>query len=108
MIRQSPSAGSRAAAAARRVSIVVSKGEEKATVPNVIGKQRAEAVEALRAAGLDAGGAGRGNRSALARSAASPTSSRRPAPKSNRAATVTLVVGKAAAGGAEPEAEEAE
>jgi beta-lactam-binding protein with PASTA domain/predicted Ser/Thr protein kinase len=51
VIRQVPNAGSRLPAGST-VSIVVSKGEAKATVPNVIGKLRAEAVEALRAEGL--------------------------------------------------------
>ena len=51
VIRQAPNAGSQLAAGST-VSIVVSKGEEKATVPNVIGKLRADAVEALRAEGL--------------------------------------------------------
>jgi eukaryotic-like serine/threonine-protein kinase len=52
VIRQAPNAGSRLPAGST-VSIVVSKGEAKATVPNVIGKLRAEAVEALRAEGLE-------------------------------------------------------
>jgi eukaryotic-like serine/threonine-protein kinase len=51
VIRQTPNAGSKLPAGST-VSIVVSKGEAKATVPNVIGKLRAEAVEALRAEGL--------------------------------------------------------
>lgn len=53
VIRQSPSAGSEVEPGAT-VTIVVSKGEEKevARVPNVIGKERRQAVEALRAAGL--------------------------------------------------------
>lgn len=51
VIRQSPSAGSELPRGAS-VSIVVSKGEKKTKVPNVIGKERREAVEALRAAGL--------------------------------------------------------
>jgi beta-lactam-binding protein with PASTA domain/predicted Ser/Thr protein kinase len=51
VIRQSPSAGSELPPGST-VSIVVSKGEERATVPNVIGSERAEAVEALRAEGL--------------------------------------------------------
>jgi eukaryotic-like serine/threonine-protein kinase len=51
VIRQAPSAGSELPRGSS-VSIVVSKGEEKAKVPNVIGKERAEAVEMLRAAGL--------------------------------------------------------
>ncbi len=51
VIRQSPSAGSELPRGSA-VSIVVSKGEEQATVPNVIGKERSEAVAALREAGL--------------------------------------------------------
>ncbi len=51
VIRQAPSAGSQLPAGST-VSIVVSKGEKKTTVPNVIGKLRGEAVEALRAVGL--------------------------------------------------------
>ncbi len=51
VIRQSPSAGSELPRGAA-VSIVVSKGEQKARVPNEIGKERAEAVEAVRDAGL--------------------------------------------------------
>ncbi len=51
VIRQAPSAGSRLPAGST-VSIVVSKGEKAVAVPNVIGKLRAEAVEALRAEGL--------------------------------------------------------
>jgi serine/threonine-protein kinase len=52
VIRQAPSAGSRIAPGST-VSIVVSKGEQMASVPNVIGKERADAVAALREAGLD-------------------------------------------------------
>jgi serine/threonine-protein kinase len=52
VIRQSPSAGTQLPPGSS-VSIVVSKGEAKAKVPNVIGKERRQAVEALRAAGLD-------------------------------------------------------
>jgi eukaryotic-like serine/threonine-protein kinase len=51
VIRQAPSAGSELPRGSS-VSIVVSKGERKSKVPNVIGKERREAVEALRAAGL--------------------------------------------------------
>jgi eukaryotic-like serine/threonine-protein kinase len=53
VIRQSPSAGTEVEPGST-VAIVVSSGEEKevAKVPNVIGKLRREAVEALRAAGL--------------------------------------------------------
>jgi serine/threonine-protein kinase len=51
VIRQAPSAGSELPRGSS-VSIVVSEGEEQAKVPNTIGSERAEAVEALRAAGL--------------------------------------------------------
>lgn len=51
VIRQAPSAGSELPRGSS-VSIVVSKGEKKTKVPNVIGKERREAVEALRTAGL--------------------------------------------------------
>ena len=52
VIRQAPSAGSELPRGST-VSIVVSEGEAKAKVPNVIGKERAAAVEALRQAGLE-------------------------------------------------------
>jgi eukaryotic-like serine/threonine-protein kinase len=53
VIGQSPSAGSEVEPGST-VSIVVSSGreEEVATAPNVIGRERREAVEAIRAAGL--------------------------------------------------------
>jgi serine/threonine-protein kinase len=53
VIRQAPDAGSKVEPGAT-VSIVVSGGEEaeQAKVPNVIGKERREAVEAIRGAGL--------------------------------------------------------
>jgi serine/threonine-protein kinase len=51
VIRQTPSAGSELPPGST-VSIVVSKALKKTKVPNVIGKERAEAVEALREAGL--------------------------------------------------------
>ena len=51
VIRQSPSAGSELPRGSS-VSIVVSEGREQASIPNVIGKERREAVEALRAEGL--------------------------------------------------------
>jgi eukaryotic-like serine/threonine-protein kinase len=51
VIRQSPNAGSEVGPGST-VAIVVSKGVAKATVPNVIGQLRAEAVTALREAGL--------------------------------------------------------
>jgi serine/threonine-protein kinase len=52
VIRQAPSAGSELPAGST-VAIVVSKGVRKAKVPNVIGSERSEAVEAVRAAGLE-------------------------------------------------------
>jgi eukaryotic-like serine/threonine-protein kinase len=54
VIRQSPSAGTQVEPGSS-VTIVVSSGEEEekeAKVPNVIGQERREAVEAVRAAGL--------------------------------------------------------
>src|SRR3954449_494004 len=54
VIRQSPSAGSTVEPGST-VAIVVSSGKEEekeAKVPNVIGKERRQAVEAIRAAGL--------------------------------------------------------
>jgi eukaryotic-like serine/threonine-protein kinase len=51
VIRQAPSAGSQLPPGST-VSIVVSKAPRKTKVPNVIGSERAEAVEALREAGL--------------------------------------------------------
>jgi beta-lactam-binding protein with PASTA domain/predicted Ser/Thr protein kinase len=51
VIGQSPSAGSEVEAGST-VSIVVSSGKRQAKVPNVVGKLRAEAVQAVRDAGL--------------------------------------------------------
>jgi eukaryotic-like serine/threonine-protein kinase len=51
VIGQSPDAGSEVEPGST-VAIVVSSGEEQASVPNVIGKERRDAVEAIRAAGL--------------------------------------------------------
>ncbi|MGE5409017.1 MAG: protein kinase domain-containing protein [Syntrophothermus sp.] len=51
VLRQAPSAGSRVEAGST-VSIVVAKSKQQATVPNVIGKERRQAVERLREAGL--------------------------------------------------------
>ncbi len=51
VIRQAPSAGSELPRGSS-VSIVVSQGEKKTKVPNVIGQERREAVEALRGVGL--------------------------------------------------------
>jgi beta-lactam-binding protein with PASTA domain/predicted Ser/Thr protein kinase len=52
VISQSPSAGSEVEPGST-VTIVVSSGEEQAKVPNVIGRLRSEAVQAVRDAGLD-------------------------------------------------------
>jgi len=52
VIRQSPSAGTKLPSGST-VAIVVSAGVEEATVPNVIGAERREAVETLREAGLE-------------------------------------------------------
>ena len=81
------------------VSIVVSKGEEKATVPNVIGKLRAEAVEALREAGLKPSVQ---EQETEVPSQVGRVTDQFPPPGSEVEAgrpTVTLVVGKAAADG---------
>ena len=51
VISQSPSAGTRVEPGSS-VSIEVSEGEAKASVPTVIGMERRDAVEAIRAAGL--------------------------------------------------------
>jgi eukaryotic-like serine/threonine-protein kinase len=51
VIRQSPSAGTEVDPGSA-VTIVVSAGKQQAKVPNVIGKLRSEAVQAMRAAGL--------------------------------------------------------
>ena len=51
VISQSPSAGTEVEPGST-VAIVVSSGEEQASVPNTIGRLRSEAVEAVRAAGL--------------------------------------------------------
>jgi serine/threonine protein kinase len=51
VIRQSPNAGTKVTEGST-VSIVVAKGKKQAKVPNVIGKERREAVELVREAGL--------------------------------------------------------
>jgi serine/threonine-protein kinase len=104
VIRQAPSAGSQLPAGST-VSIVVSKGEEKASVPNVIGKLRAEAVETVRAAGL--------NPSVQEQQTEVPSQVGRvidqfppPGSKLKPGSTVTLVVGKVASGSTELEEQE--
>jgi beta-lactam-binding protein with PASTA domain len=103
VIRQAPSAGSRLPRGAG-VSIVVSKGEAKAKVPNVIGSERAEAVSALREAGLDP--------TVQEQVTEVPQQVGRvtdqfppPGSEVKPSSTVTIVVGKAAPGAAEEEAE---
>jgi len=106
VISQAPSAGSQLPSGST-VSIVVSKGEKLSAVPNVIGKLRAEAVEAVRAAGLTpevseqqtevTGQVGR-----VTDQFPPPGSELKPK------STVTLVVGKSAGGAVETEAGEGE
>ena len=106
VIRQAPSAGSQLPPGST-VSITVSKGEEKATAPNVIGKERAEAVEMVRAAGLKPVVQ---EQETEVRSQVGRVTDQFPPPSSEvkPGSTVTLVVGKAAAAAAETEAEETE
>jgi eukaryotic-like serine/threonine-protein kinase len=104
VIRQAPSAGSQLPPGST-VSITVSKGEEKATTPNVIGKERAEAVEAVRAAGLKPVVQ---EQETEVPSQIGRVTDQFPPPSSELkpGSTVTLVVGKAAATAVEPEEEE--
>jgi len=106
VIRQAPSAGSQLPPGST-VSITVSKGEEKATAPNVIGKERAEAVEMVREAGLKPVVQ---EQETEVPSQVGRVTDQFPPPGSEvkPGSTVTLVVGKAAAGAAETEAEETE
>jgi len=106
VIRQAPSAGSQLPPGST-VSITVSKGEEKALAPNVIGKERAEAVEAVRAAGLKPVVQ---EQETEVPSQVGRVTDQFPPPNSELkpGSTVTLVVGKAAVGAAETEAEETE
>jgi len=106
VIRQAPSAGSQLPPGST-VSITVSKGEEKATAPNAIGKERAEAVEAVRAAGLKPVVQ---EQETEVPSQVGRVTDQFPPPSSELkpGSTVTLVVGKAALGAAETEAEETE
>ena len=104
VIRQAPSAGSQLPPGST-VSITVSKGEEKATAPNLIGKERAEAVEAVRAAGLKPVVQ---EQETEVPSQIGRVTDQFPPPNSELkpGSTVTLVVGKAAPTAAEPEEEE--
>jgi serine/threonine-protein kinase len=100
-IRQAPSAGSKLPAGST-VSIVVSKGEKKTTVPSVIGKLRADAVEALRAAGLKTVVQ---EQETEVPSQAGRVTDQFPPPGSEvtPSSAVTVVVGKAAGGSVESE-----
>ena len=104
VIRQSPSAGSELPAGST-VSIVVSKGERKATVPNVIGQERAEAVQAVREAGLTPSVQ---EQETEVPSQVGRATDQYPPPDSEvqPGATVTIVVGKRATGSSEAEVEE--
>jgi beta-lactam-binding protein with PASTA domain/predicted Ser/Thr protein kinase len=106
VISQAPSAGSQLPPGST-VSITVSKGEEKATAPNVIGKERAEAVEAVREAGLKPVVQ---EQETEVPSQVGRVTDQFPPPGSEAkpGSTVTLVVGKAATGSSEPEPEEEE
>jgi eukaryotic-like serine/threonine-protein kinase len=107
VIRQSPDAGSRVEPGST-VAIVVSKGEEaeeEAKVPNVIGRERREAVEAIRAAGLTPN----------VEEEETPVTGKvgrvidqfpPPGQELEPGSTVTITVGKAAAGSAEEGEEE--
>lgn len=103
VIRQAPSAGSQLPAGST-VSIVVSKGEEKATVPNAIGKERSEAVEAVRAAGLTPAVQ---EQQTEVPSQVGRVTDQFPPPgsKLKPGSTVTLVVGKRSTGSTESEEE---
>jgi eukaryotic-like serine/threonine-protein kinase len=106
VIRQAPNAGSQLPAGST-VSIVVSKGEAKATVPNVIGKLRAEAVEALRAEDLQPTV---NEQETEVPSQVGRVTDQFPPPGSEvkPGSTTTIVVGKQAPPAAEPEATEEE
>ncbi|HEX7244771.1 MAG TPA: PASTA domain-containing protein [Solirubrobacterales bacterium] len=106
VISQAPSAGSQLPPGST-VSIVVSKGEETATVPNAIGKLRAEAVEEVRAAGLKPTVS---EQETEVEAQVGRVTDQFPPPGAEvkPGSSVTLVVGKRAAGAVEPEAGEGE
>ena len=103
VIRQAPSAGSELPRGSS-VSIVVSEGEEKAKVPNTIGKERVEAVEALRAAGLVPTVS---EQQTEVEAQVGRVTDQFPPPGSEvePGSEVTIVVGKRAVGSVEPEGE---
>ena len=104
VISQSPSAGGEVEPGST-VAIVVSKGEEKASVPNLIGMERREAVEEIRAAGLEPSVQ---EQETEVSSQVGRVTDQFPPPGSevDPGTTVTLVVGKRATGSTVPEAEE--
>lgn len=104
VIRQAPSAGSQLPPGST-VSITVSKGEEKATAPNVIGEERAEAVEAVREAGLKPVVQ---EQETEVPAQVGRVTDQFPPPNSELkpGSAVTIVVGKAAPTAVEPEEEE--
>jgi eukaryotic-like serine/threonine-protein kinase len=106
VISQSPEAGSEVEAGST-VSIVVSGGEEEegAKVPNVIGKLRSEAVEAVRGAGLQPSVE---EEETEVPSQVGRVTDQFPPPGSEAApgSSVTIVVGKQAAAAAEEGEEE--
>jgi serine/threonine-protein kinase len=106
VIRQAPSAGSELPRGSG-VSIVVSKGERKSKIPNVIGDERREAVEALREAGLEPAVQ---EQQTEVPSQVGRVTDQFPPPGSEvkPGSAVTVVVGKRAGGGSEPELEEEE
>jgi beta-lactam-binding protein with PASTA domain/predicted Ser/Thr protein kinase len=106
VISQSPSAGTKVEPGSS-VSIVVSKGEEEASVPNAIGQLRREAVEAIRAAGLEPSVQ---EQETEIQSQVGRVTDQFPPPGSevSPGTTVTLVVGKRSVGATAPEAEEGE
>jgi serine/threonine-protein kinase len=106
VVRQAPSAGSQLPPGSS-VSIAVSKGEEKAKAPNAIGKLRAEAVEAVRSAGLKPVVQ---EQQTEVPSQVGRVTDQFPPPSSELepGSTVTLVVGKAAPGATETETGEEE
>jgi serine/threonine-protein kinase len=103
VIRQAPSAGSELPRGSS-VSIVVSEGEEQAKVPNTIGSERAEAVEALRAAGLVPAVS---EQQTEVEAQVGRVTDQFPPPGSEvePGSQVTIVVGKRAVGTVEPEGE---
>jgi beta-lactam-binding protein with PASTA domain/predicted Ser/Thr protein kinase len=100
VIRQSPDAGSKLPRGST-VSIVVSKGEKKVAVPNLIGRERAAAVQALR--GLHLRPSVQEAETETAGQVGRVTDQFPPAGSEvERGTAVTLVVGKAKSGSVAP------